>query len=365
MPKANFPVTTAVEHKPRLAVLDGLRGVAALAVLLFHGRFWLPKHVFGHGYLAVDFFFMLSGFVIPYAYGRKLETGGISKRQFVRERLIRLYPLTLLSAALAAIPLLLGVTTGHVSAGPYTLLQLFALAALAVPAPHQLATVPFPLNGPTWSISAELCANAVYLLIRAILRPPILALLILASAVGEAFYTIHYGTIGGFGPTFMPGLGLASRITFPFSIGMVLYLWKRSRSYELPTWVALGLAVALFGALALPEFKGGAPWFDMAAIWLLFPGIVAASLNTRLNARAGQIAEVSAAMSFPLYALHYPLVRSFDLLQQHYGWPWRERTIGFLLVAAIACLLAAGLAPIDEWTRKRLKQALPGLGAKR
>jgi len=74
----------------RYEALDGLRGVAAVAVMLYHiggwtGRPWLAAH----GYLAVDFFFCLSGFVLAHAYGRR-EIGWLG---YMRARLIRLWPL--------------------------------------------------------------------------------------------------------------------------------------------------------------------------------------------------------------------------------------------------------------------------------
>jgi peptidoglycan/LPS O-acetylase OafA/YrhL len=91
--------------KPHYQIVDGLRGVAAIIVVLFHLAEPLASsrlnNVVNHGYLAVDFFFLLSGFVIGYAYDDrwdKLTIGG-----FLRRRFERLQPLVVLGMTLGAI----------------------------------------------------------------------------------------------------------------------------------------------------------------------------------------------------------------------------------------------------------------------
>ncbi|KJC50888.1 hypothetical protein UB31_11670 [Bradyrhizobium sp. LTSP849] len=89
--------------KEHFLTLDGLRGLAAFGVLLFHRRWLVPGgHFLDHAYLAVDFFFGLSGFVIAYAYGARLRDRSISFLGFLAVRVIRLYPLLILAGALAA-----------------------------------------------------------------------------------------------------------------------------------------------------------------------------------------------------------------------------------------------------------------------
>ena len=87
------PSANQTVRQPRFATLDGLRGVAAVSVALMHGKMWLPAHLFYRAYLAVDFFFMLSGFVIAYAYEANLVSGALSFRRFALIRAIRLYPI--------------------------------------------------------------------------------------------------------------------------------------------------------------------------------------------------------------------------------------------------------------------------------
>ena len=180
--------------KPHYALLDGLRGVAALLVVWYHVfegfQFAGNKPVIdfiNHGYLAVDFFFILSGFVVGYAYdsrwGKTLTTGG-----FFRRRLIRLQPMVCMGALIGAVSFLL---TGmerwdgtHATLG-LTLLA-FVCGCLMLPA---LPGMPrevrgngemFPLNGPCWSLFFEYIGNIVYALVIRRLSTRLLSLLTVA-----------------------------------------------------------------------------------------------------------------------------------------------------------------------------------------
>lgn len=164
------------DSKPHYALLDGLRGVAALLVVWYHVfegyQFAGNKPVIdfiNHGYLAVDFFFMLSGFVIGYAYddrwGKSLTTS-----KFFRRRLIRLHPMVMMGALIGAISFLLTGMERWDSSHSTLLLTLIALICswLMIPA---LPGMPrevrgngemFPLNGPCWSLFFEYIGNILY-----------------------------------------------------------------------------------------------------------------------------------------------------------------------------------------------------------
>lgn len=91
-----------LKTKQHFEILDGLRGIAAVAVVIFHFmEFAVPdysKSFIAHAYLAVDFFFCLSGFVIAYAYDNKVQKLGAL--QFLKLRLIRLHPLVIIGSVL-------------------------------------------------------------------------------------------------------------------------------------------------------------------------------------------------------------------------------------------------------------------------
>src|ERR1700744_3037299 len=99
---SNNPSTTILQTKQHFEILDGLRGVAALAVVTFHFMEWVyfdySKNFIGHGFLAVDFFFCLSGFVIGYAYDDRIGKMGIL--EFFKSRLIRLHPLVIIGSVI-------------------------------------------------------------------------------------------------------------------------------------------------------------------------------------------------------------------------------------------------------------------------
>src|SRR6478609_5352395 len=98
-----------LKTKQHFAILDGLRGVAALGVVVFHFMEWIfpdpSKNFIGHGFLAVDFFFCLSGFVIGYAYDDRIQEMG--RGAFFKARLIRLHPLVVLGSVLGLLGFLL------------------------------------------------------------------------------------------------------------------------------------------------------------------------------------------------------------------------------------------------------------------
>ena len=131
--------SAAIGTKPHFAILDGLRGVAALAIVLFHFMEWVYTDPSGnfiaHGFLAVDFFFCLSGFVIGYAYDDRIRQLGLAS--FFRLRLIRLHPLVILGSVIG----LLGFLFDPFAAQP----ELSARANLLLTFVCSICLIPLPL----------------------------------------------------------------------------------------------------------------------------------------------------------------------------------------------------------------------------
>ncbi len=127
-----------LQSKQHFHILDGLRGIAALAVVVFHFMEWIipdfTQNFIGHGFLAVDFFFCLSGFVIAYAYDKRLPQMGI--RAFFTSRLIRLHPLVIIGTLLGLLGLFLDPFADHASAhSPGNIALIFVCALLMIPLP--------------------------------------------------------------------------------------------------------------------------------------------------------------------------------------------------------------------------------------
>lgn len=127
--------------------LDGLRGVAALIVVIYHRRFWVAGFEDWHGYLAVDFFFLPSGFVISHAYGGRLASGQLSPDRFAVARVIRLYPLIVLGAVLGTVSFVIeGVQKSWLGLG-LRALDALPFGGAALPQPFLLGSGPIDLRG--------------------------------------------------------------------------------------------------------------------------------------------------------------------------------------------------------------------------
>ena len=148
-------------------MLDGLRGVAAISVVTFHFMEMAIdgyKHIFiGNGFLAVDFFFCLSGFVIGYAYDDRIAKMG--KPAFFTSRMIRLYPLVVLGSTLGLITFLFDPWPSHLASfvvGRVALLFATSLLLIPFPVVGDRGFNLFALNAPAWSLFWEFVANIVY-----------------------------------------------------------------------------------------------------------------------------------------------------------------------------------------------------------
>jgi peptidoglycan/LPS O-acetylase OafA/YrhL len=347
---------TAPRH---LDALTGIRGLAAWGVVFYHVRLslsgLLPAPVIaalGKGYLAVDLFFVLSGFVIWYNYAARIRDGGWGEaRLFLWRRFARVWPLHgAVLAGFAVFAALLGATGRDTSGYPWAELPLHLalvqnwgfLPALA-------------WNHPAWSISAELAA---YLLFPALVaawrweRLPSWALLGIAAALALAIHLLFAAhgevTLGAR----IEQLGLW-RCLAGFAMGMVLCLlwqrWRGSRQAALSAALACALVLALAGVLALPETM-----FVPAAF---FTGLLALALGQGAIARVfgGKVLTYLGEISYSTYLAHFGLFIVFKLLfvdaSLQLGW---GQLLGFLaLVLAASALLYHWLEkPAQRWLNR-------------
>lgn len=272
--------------RQRLDGLDGLRGIAALLVLCYHAlTIFRPDAPRFAGYLAVDFFFMLSGYVMARTYEARLATGW-PVHAFFWVRLRRLWP-TCMVGMLLGIPML--AHTAPAGWETSLLLNLLLLPAMAF---HL-----FPVNSPIWSVSAELLGNGVHglLLHRLSLRwVAVLAAGLLWALVEAA---AHWGSLDiGWSKDNLPGL--LPRVLFPYLIGLLMFrAWHDIPPLPMPGWIA----PMLLGCLMLlpPSVLG-----DLAFVLLLCPLLILAGLQWS----PPRAAIALGAASFPLYAVHYPLL---------------------------------------------------------
>ena len=325
---AAFPDT-----KPHYELLDGLRGVAALLVVFYHifegfsfAAGGTVITTINHGYLAVDFFFILSGFVIGYAYDDRIGKS-MSLPQFFKRRLIRLHPMIVMGAVLGAITYCLqGCVRWDGTQVSLSLVMLSLLCALffipAVPgASYDVRGngEMFPLNGPSWSLFFEYIGNILYALFIHRLPTRVLALLVALLGAGLAGFAIldvsGYGMIGvGWtldGVNFLGGL---LRMLFPFTLGMLLSRGFKPLKIRGAFWSCSAILLLLF---CVPFIEGNDPicfngLFEAFCILLVFPVLVWLGASGRTtDKRSTQICKFLGDISFPLYAVHYPVMYLF------------------------------------------------------
>ncbi len=328
------PLSAAyADSKPHYELLDGLRGVAALLVVFYHifegfsfAAGGAPITVINHGYLAVDFFFILSGFVIGYAYddrlGRTMSLGNFFKR-----RLIRLHPMIVLGAVLGAVSYALQGCEQwdgtHVAASMIMLALLCALFFIPA-APGAAYDVRgnaemFPLNGPSWSLFFEYIGNLLYALFVHRLSDRALLALVVLSGAGLAWFVLFdpvgYGMIGvGWtldGLNFVGGL---LRMLFPYTLGLLLSRHFRPVRARGAFWTCSAVLLVLFCVPFVPG-RGVVTYnglFEFGCIFIVFPLLVwlAASGQTT-DRRSRAVCKFSGDISYPLYAVHYPVMYLF------------------------------------------------------
>ena len=350
-------------HKDHFIALDGLRGVAALVVIVMHrGLWWNPEGGFlGHGYMAVDFFFLLSGFVIAFAYDGRMGAG-MSPWRFMGLRLIRLYPLILLGMLLGALwPAIQLAIQARGAPDPGEFLTNLTKGLLLIPDDHARGRGDsiFPLNGPTWSLFFELIANLVYALIGRRLSTRLLAVIVAVSGGLLTWLVFNGGVdVGGLPRTFWAGF---PRVAFGFFGGALLYRVLSSaaeRGWRPPALKApfLTTAVLLVAILSVPNRFAWNPWFNLFVLGFAFPMLVAlAAAPGPAKGHGARLCKLAGDLSYPVYVLHYPIyVLIGGLGLGMAGIPGHAPWIGMAGAAIVIAAAWVALKVYDEPLRRRL-----------
>jgi len=324
MPRQPLSIARPPVAPSHLATLDGLRGIAALAVLTVHillEMHWVTStsHMplqlaVPHVHLAVDFFFMLSGFVIAKAYESQLTTV-MSPSRFMLVRLFRLYPLIFMGAMLGTLSLAARVVIMHtLSFGQLLTASLSALVlapttALVSAFPGQ----PFPVNFPQWSLLFELVINFIYAATvkwMSTARLIVVCALSLVALCLVASASSHLLDVGmGLNPIgIIPAdiwCGII-RVTFPFYVGILLF--RRRLSYNAGDITSVGLTVVLLAVLFAPVFRHS--WvYEVVAVAIIFPAIIVMGATCHSGPRLTKIWLYLGELSYPLYITHNPVSR--------------------------------------------------------
>lgn len=321
----NLSVSSSKTHFP---ILDGLRGVAAIVVVWFHiFEAFATSHLdqrINHGYLAVDFFYLLSGFVIAYAYQDRLDS--MRAVEFLKRRLIRLHPMVIMGAIIGGILFYFQVcTVWDVSKVTLpalllaTLLNAFLIPALPGREVRGLGEM-YPLNGPSWSLFFEYLANILYVFFIRKFSTPALVVLTSLAGIGLATFAIA-GPLGDLcagysltGTEFTAGI---LRVMFSFSAGMLMYRLFQPIQIKGTLWICSFVLIML---LAMPRIGSSDDlWlngiYDSLCCIVAFPILVYLGASEKaVSPFINKICKFLGDLSYPLYMVHYPFIYLY------YGW---------------------------------------------
>ena len=294
------------------------------------------KLFIGNGWLAVDFFFCLSGFVIGYAYDDRVGEMGIWP--FLKVRLIRLHPMVVFGSVLGLVTLFIDPfragSLGY-GAGRIALMFLTSIFLIPYPAMHERGFSLFSLNSPAWSLFWEYVANIVYaiILFRFSRRWLSIATVIAAILLCIVGHSHGYLWAGFNGRTFWVG---AARVNFSFLAGLLVYRSKWIIRTKLGFSALSGLLLLAF---LMPYARGG--WIREAAVIILyFPLLVALGAGATLSSRSEKLCKFAGSISYPLYMTHYCVIWMFG----NYYRSHKPDTAHLALVVSCGVLIMVGFA---------------------
>lgn len=374
---SNISASAFSDTKAHYDLLDGLRGVAALMVIWYHvfeGFAFASNsaiETLNHGYLAVDFFFILSGFVIGYAYDDRWGKS-LTMKDFFKRRLIRLHQMVIMGAVLGAITFCI---QGSVQwDGTHVAISMIMLSLLCtiffIPAMPGVGYEVrgngemFPLNGPCWSLFFEYIGNILYaLFIRRLSNKALTVFVVLLGVALAAFAVFNVSTYGNIGVGWtLDGvnfLGGSLRMLFPFSLGMLMSRNFKPMKVKGAFWIC---AIALIALFSVPYLEGLEPLcmngvYEAFCVIVAFPIILwIGASGTTTDKQSTKICKFLGDISYPVYVIHYPLMYLFYawlIENQLYtlGETWHVALCVFILSIILAYLC---LKLYDEPIRKYL-----------
>lgn len=312
-------MNAASPPEPRVFhTLDALRGLAAVGVVVFHMSGAFAPVAAPSGYLAVDLFFMMSGVVLSHAYEVRFRAG-MGTFDFMRARLIRLYPLYFLGTLLGitvTVASLLGRNSQHWDS--FGVVKAAALALLFLP---NLSASPvntlFPLNIPCWSLFLELLVNILFVVAWPLLtsRRLIVVLALMGAAISLAI--LHEGNIdlGTSAATLWIGL---ARAIFGFSVGVLVARRVPSVPGEQSNLKMLALVGAVGVAICCgPVGRFRTAW-DAFCVLAVFPLVVYLSTRVDPGPKLRRIATFLGVTLYAIYVLHSPLSALMNSTTRHW-----------------------------------------------
>ena len=353
----------------RFETLDAIRGLAAILVIPRHTAIFGDAASTMHSYLAVDLFFILSGFVIAHAYDAKIVTGSLSAARFMLARWVRLYPMYLLAALLA---ILVAATRPEFEPNAQakwtsigTTLELVESALLTLMfLPSRLgdSVLLFPLNTAFWSLFFELVVNLWYVAFRRMLSLRVLLGLIVCLGLSVAYLGLR-----GNGVEMGWSWGLKSivsglfRASYGFAMGLLLYRIQSDLPSARPSFACIAVLALAITPLLMPDLGVSNGVIDDIAVLLVFPAAVLLGAEVQPSARMLGIFALLGTISYPIYLLQVPFTILIERLycmatgtRLESVQPWGG--IGMLALLILIAVLASRY--YDTPVRRRIGQWL-------
>jgi peptidoglycan/LPS O-acetylase OafA/YrhL len=363
-----------LESKSHYEILDGLRGVASIVVVIFHvletftggNRF---IQIINHGYLAVDFFFLLSGFVVAYAYDDRWVK--MTQWDFYKRRLIRLQPMIIMGSLIGGALFYLqasGVFPLISSTPVWKMLLVMLVGFTLIPLPLSMDIRGWqemhPLNGPAWSLFFEYIANILYALFVRRFSKKLLAIFVFLFACLLFHYLVMGPTGDLIGGWSLNGTQLYigfTRLLYPFFAGVLLCRMGKLIHINGAFWICSLLIIAI---LSVPRIGGSEHlWmngvYESISVMVLFPLIISIGAGGHIkNKRAINVCKFLGGISYPLYITHYPLIYIYTAWVTKNNIPlgWHGLTTGLLLLIVSIAIAYVSLKLYDEPARNWLKR---------
>jgi len=364
-----------LDSKSHYQILDGLRGVASVLVIVFHvfetftggNRF---IQIINHGYLGVDFFFVLSGFVVAYAYDDRW--GKLTDWDFYKRRLVRLQPMVVMGSLIGAALFYFQVSPAfpQIAGTPvWKMLLIMLIGCTLIPVPLSMDIRGWqemhPLNGPAWSLFFEYIANILYAVIFRKFSKLLLSIFVSLAGcmmIGYLLLGPQGDLIGGWSLNADQLFIGFTRVLYPFFAGVLLSRVGKLIHVKNAFWWCSLLIVL---CMSVPRIGGEQHvWmnglYDAFCVIVLFPLIVAMGAGGTLHsARSTRISKFLGGISYPLYITHYPLIYLFTAWVVNNKIPLGVEglLVGLLLVIVSIVLAYACLKlydePVREWLKKK------------
>jgi peptidoglycan/LPS O-acetylase OafA/YrhL len=368
--------TTYLESKNHYPILDGLRGVASVLVIMFHvletftgGNKFVQ--IINHGYLAVDFFFLLSGFVVAYAYDDRW--GKMTQWDFYKRRLVRLQPMVIMGSIIGAALFYFQASSAmpNIAGTPFwEVLVLMVIGATLIPVPLSMDIRGWqemhPLNGPAWSLFFEYIANILYAVLVRRFSKVVLSIFVTLAALMLIQYLVTSKSgdlIGGWSLNSEQLYIGFTRVLFPFFGGVLLCRIGKLIHIKNAFWWSSLLIIIM---LSIPRIGDEHHvWmngiYESLCLIVVFPLIVSIGAGGELHsARSEKICTFLGEISYPLYITHYPLIYLFTAWVVNNKVPLGVKGLLMGLLVVITGLAIAYLSlrfydkPVREWLRKKV-----------